>query len=76
MTITRSQYLALRTEFHALLERAVKIGAQLPSAEQVDQLDDADPQWQGIELLLLEFNAVQAQLDAVMRHARTFQSMN
>jgi len=70
---TRSEYLALRTRFHILLQRSIAVGSQLLTAEQVDLLEEDDAAWDRIDLLLREFFQIQQEIDHVLRLGRKLQ---
>jgi hypothetical protein len=77
MTTPRSRkFLALRTRFHSLLERAILIGAQFPDPETVDDLDPDDTAWAVIEMLLREFHEIQDEMNNVIRLAKKLQQLN
>jgi hypothetical protein len=71
---TRSELLTLRAQFFALLERAARVGSQLPDPATLDLIDEDDDQsWAGIDLLLREFYKIQVEIDTVLRRARRLQ---
>jgi len=76
MTPTRAKYLSLRDEYFQLMEKSIRVGAQLPDPATLDLIDDDDPSWDRIHLLLKEFHRLQQAMASIVVRAQKLQQLN